>query len=351
MAADPLRTAAANDDAVADDPPLAPIVFDTATLPPAEQLPAFATYSPNSRFTRTTDGPFTVRARIWPLDEMILAETWTDPIVSTRDARLIKAQPADHYMVIVPLTTGMTSVIDGIEADCVPGTVLINDFTRPSVTISTGVEVLVLTIARAFVEEAAGSAQAHGLLPQTGETRIFIDFLQSLVVRLPQTRMASVPVLSRIVRDLLAMAIRASGDGTALPQRSAGVRARVRSHIAALPPGNLDIDVLMKDLGLSRSSLFRAFRQDGGVLAYDRKRRLRMLHRLLIDVADPRGIAELGFACGFLDMPALSRLFRSTYGYTMGDLRRHADHPVTPLSDTAAATSGERYRALVAGLS
>lgn len=333
-----------------DGPLLTPILFDTAALPPHEQLPAFAASSPNSRITRLEEGPFHVQSTVWPLDELILTETWIDPLVSTRDERQMKAHPADHYMAIAPITGLIESEIDGSREACRPGQILINDYTRCSATISHGARVIVLTIARGFLEEAAGGVQPHGILPPTGETRVLIDFLASLLLRLPHTRMASIPVLSRIVRDLLAMAVR-GGTPAGPTVRNTGIRARVRRHIASLPPGEVDVTALMAALGLSRSSLFRAFRQDGGVLAYDRQRRLRMLHRLLVDGTDTRSIAELGFACGFQDMPALSRLFRASYGYTMSDLRRHADHPVTPLSAPNIMASGERYRALVASLS
>ncbi|MEH3106733.1 MAG: helix-turn-helix domain-containing protein [Sphingomonas fennica] len=346
MAADPAGAAPAD-----EGPPVQPIRFDTAALPEPEQLAAFAAYSPTSRITRDAEGPFHVRSTIWPLDEMILAETWIDSVISTRDERQIRAQPADHYMITVPLSGALEFEGGNGRETCRPGAVLVNDFSLPSVTVTSGLDVLVLSMARTFLEAGTGSAHAHGVLPSTGETRVLIDFLRSLVLRLPTTRMASVPILSRIVRDLLATAIRAAGDPASAPARTMGVRARVRQHIAALPPGEIDLPALMADLGLSRSSLFRAFHQDGGVHAYDRRRRLRMLHRLLVDAADTRSIAELGFACGFLDMPALSRLFRSTFGYTMSDLRRHADHPVRPVSLPDMAISGERYRALVASLS
>ncbi len=335
-----------------EGPPLTPIIFDTTTLPLDEQLPAFAAYSPNSRMDRIVEGPFRIQSTMWPLDEMILSQNWLDPLVATRDDRKVKARPADHYMAFIPLSGTMDSVIGGIRATCGPGQILVNDFSQPSVTISSGAAVLVLAVSRAFLDGATGGVHAHGILPSTGETRILIDFLQSLTTRLPQTRMGSVPTVSRIVRDLLAMAIRAGGAPAASPPRSTGVRARVRRHIAALPPGEIDVPALMKDLGLSRSTLFRAFRQDGGVLCYDRQRRLRMLHRLLVEEArDARSIAELGLDCGFRDMPALSRQFRAQFGYTMSDLRRHADHPVTPVSTPSLATSGERYLAFVTALS
>lgn len=71
---------------------------------------------------------------------------------------------------------------------------------------------------------------------------------------------------------------------------------------------------MAKSLGLSRSVLYQMFRSDGGVVAYDRLRRLRALYRALCDTSERRSIAELGAEQGFLDKASLARSFRAAFG-------------------------------------
>lgn len=86
--------------------------------------------------------------------------------------------------------------------------------------------------------------------------------------------------------------------------------------------GGLDLEQMCQALGLSRASLGRAFKADGGVLAYDRRRRLLALHSRLSDRAETRGVAELGYAYGFPDKAHLSRVFREAFGYSPSEVRR-----------------------------
>jgi AraC-like DNA-binding protein len=111
----------------------------------------------------------------------------------------------------------------------------------------------------------------------------------------------------------------------------------------------LDVARMIEALGTTRSTLYRLFREDGGVAAYDRRRRLRQLHRALADPLDHRTLAEIGYDHGFADAPHLARQFRRTFGYSMSALRAQlAQHP---RGDALAGRSAvDRYREAVADL-
>jgi AraC-like DNA-binding protein len=126
------------------------------------------------------------------------------------------------------------------------------------------------------------------------------------------------------------------------------VRERVIRYIATQPAGSLDVAALCDTLHMTRSSLFRAFKRYGGVLAYDRRRRLHALHRALTDPRERRSVAELGFIHGFEDKAHLSRVFRKTFGYSASELRNHP--VIAQRRDSVPGSVQERYRSSVAAL-
>lgn len=91
---------------------------------------------------------------------------------------------------------------------------------------------------------------------------------------------------------------------------------------ARLLDPDLGAESLMAALGLSRSSLYRAFRPVGGVNAYIRQRRLESARDMLATRADTRlTIAEVAHAHGFASDSHFSRAFRKAFGYPPGALR------------------------------
>lgn len=82
---------------------------------------------------------------------------------------------------------------------------------------------------------------------------------------------------------------------------------------------DLDANSLTRALGLSRSSLYRAFQSVGGVKAYIRQRRLEHARDLLMRRDGPRlTVGEVAQACGFASDSHFSRAFRKAFGYSPG---------------------------------
>ena len=101
--------------------------------------------------------------------------------------------------------------------------------------------------------------------------------------------------------------------------------AVAKAYIAAQPPGMLSVEGITAELGISRSALYRLFKREGGLLAYDRMRRLRAAHRAMCNPLNASTLVELAARYGFSDQAALLRSFRKAFGYTPSELRqRHA---------------------------
>ncbi|WP_298698632.1 helix-turn-helix domain-containing protein [Brevundimonas sp.] len=92
---------------------------------------------------------------------------------------------------------------------------------------------------------------------------------------------------------------------------------RAQKHIDAhLSSRDLTPERIAQALGMSRTSLYRLFRDMGGVADYVRRRRLRRVQSILTLPGETRRISEIAFEYGFNDEATFSRAFRRAFGYT-----------------------------------
>jgi len=325
--------------------------FDSAALPPDEQFAAWARFTAHSEVSRPGHGPFHVSARFWRLDGMLVSAQTVDPFVMDRTAAFLSATAASHFLVVIPRDGVSRFTAPGVDQECRAGDVILANLRMLGRCDNQGrQQTIAVSIATSFLESATGRVEAHGRLRRSPETRLFAAFMASLVQQLPFTPQTAAPSLSRILRDLLANAVLSAAPEEIAPQgRVTSLAARARAYIDAQPPGELSLPRMVQALGTTRSSLYRAFREEGGVAGYDRLRRLRRLHRAVADPLDHRSLTELGADHGFPDPPHLARLFRRTFGYSMSELR--AQLALTPMLDASPGVSAvDLYRQSVGDL-
>jgi AraC-like DNA-binding protein len=106
----------------------------------------------------------------------------------------------------------------------------------------------------------------------------------------------------------------AQGDLTRLEQ----VRIAIRRHMHR---ATLNASMLCREVGMSRSQLYRLLEGEGGVVRYIQRLRLLAAHAALSDLADARSISMIAEATGFYDPSAFSRAFRREFGLTPTELR------------------------------
>jgi AraC-like DNA-binding protein len=121
--------------------------------------------------------------------------------------------------------------------------------------------------------------------------------------------------------------------------------ASAKAYVAAQPPGTLSVAGITAALGISRSVVYRLFEREGGLLAYDRMRRLRAAHRAMSNPLNTSTLVELAARYGFRDQAALLRSFRKAFGSSPSELRqRHARAALptdrTPTDDIRMAIEG-----------
>lgn len=324
--------------------------FDASELPEAEQFAAFAAHVANSRATRPVDGgPFPARVRFWMMDPLLISEYRLGAFSFERDAAMVRATPADHYQLVVVLDGTLRFPRPGGDLLVEAGGASLTDLTRPETMHASPNRGIQIQIARWFLDEALAPVDVHGPLPGTPAVKVLVDFVTALTTQLPDMPLTSALPMARVIRDLLANALSGMPPRPGPADGHVPVRQKVRGYIEARPPGQVDLDRLCQTLGVSRASLVRAFKADGGVLAWDRRRRLLALHSRLSDATETRGVAELGYAYGFAEKTHLSRVFRQMFGYAPTEVRRQVAGVMPYLAE--AASPAETYKTALRNLS
>lgn len=325
--------------------------FETEPLPVDQQLAAWARFTAHSDVRAPTEGPFYVSAQFWRLDGMLVSAQTADPFSMERSEAHLSATAASHFLVVLPQDGRSRFTAPGIDDDCRAGDVIFANLRMLARCDNLDRQkTIAISIATPFLEAAAGHIEMHGRLSGSPETRLFASFMQALVEQLPALSQTAVTSVSRILRDLLANAVLSGGtEAAAAPGAKPSLSARARAYIDAQPPGELDVPLMVQALATTRSSLYRAFRAEGGVAAYDRLRRLRRLHRAVADPHDRRSLAELGAHHGFTDPAHLARLFRRTFGYSMSALRAQLVF-APPQNEAPTLSAVDLYRRSVGDL-
>lgn len=191
----------------------------------------------------------------------------------------------------------------------------------------TDAETLTLILPRDWLaEHLPGLRDARGTLfgKDSMAARLFNDFMVSLQRNLPNATTADAPVIGQSLLGLLGSLV--THEDPASTEARSGMLMAVKRHIDdALGDLDLGADSLCARFRLSRATLFRLFKDEGGVQSYIQRRRLmacfralgapRHLNRLIYDVA---------LDYGFTNPSHLSTLFRQHFGMSPREVREAA---------------------------
>lgn len=312
---------------------------------PAEAAPHAARLQPSNGNPHGVTGPAlfeAYRAAIAPIYDVHLP----DPAAAqgfhagelryhTRTASLARSSAAAQILTRTPrhVAGGTDEVMlyrqeagtlegeaDGRPFRLEPGDLALFDYARPLVSRTTDFTNLVLTAARGSVPAALLGPDLHGhVIPGGGGPgRLLGTALTGLFeaaghLRLGEAEAAFAGVLG-LAAGLVEAARLADADtaGASEQARHAAVMAYIDAHHGS---PDLDADAVAAHLGLSRATLYRLFKAEGGIQAALLRRRLDHVAGALI--ADPRArqdLAGLAGRHGFGGLTQLGRSFKARYG-------------------------------------
>jgi AraC-like DNA-binding protein len=263
-----------------------------------------------------------------------------------RSRSLIRQDGLESFVLLLSRHAYSVETEDGI-LQVSAGAISLNDLSQPyrrSRVPETNS--LIIALPRAAVAALLPEEDTlHGLILDGGAGRLFADHMRSLAAHRHMLGVAEAPHIAQATLHMFAACARPSrersarADGPLDAARLRIAKRHVRAHLTA----PLDVDAMVRVLGLSRSQLYRLFEPEGGIMRYLARQRLAAVRAALDDLWDRRSIGQIGSAYGFSSSAQLSRAFRDAYGRTPRDYRASAAAaPVPAAGDAPTAASSPR---------
>ena len=336
--------------------PIPRFEFSTRHLPVSQQFVAWRdSFAPMLELVdpgRTSDG-FDGNQTLWDLGSLVFARIRADAVDFTSLAQHTRREPLDHWMLTLLLRGTMRTRTPNGALEVGPGLVQVHPLGRCFKGHATECEMLILFVPRDFspeVERVLGVMEFSTLAGGMGQ--LFSDYVTRVAERLPMLESRDLPSLvAAIGAMIVACAAPSAGHVDAAQEPIATTlfaRARRCIH-AKLFDTNFDAETLRREMGISRTRLYRLFEPYGGVVHYIQHRRLIYAHVALADPSDQRLIVEIAEQHGFSDGTEFSRAFRREFAYSPSDARKggRSSLPSKPFIDLRSSLADERLGKLL----
>lgn len=260
---------------------------------------------------------------MYELGELTLIDSGHEGMVVERTAGHTRRDGIDRIVCALDLQDTEME-IGGVTRHVPAGVVTLWDLGRPSAKRMSAGRHLSMGFERSLAQRAGLLAgDVHGVaLGQAGG--IVAQHIKSLNAALQQgSAFASADMAEASARLVAACLPAATFEATDNGSLALGALVERTQQVIARRMGDVDLDpeVVAGDLGVSRTSLYRAFAAQGGVALAIRNARLRAAREALGSARDTRRVNQIAFACGFRNDAHFSRAFRSAYGVSPREFR------------------------------
>ncbi len=321
--------------------PLPSMSIDTASMPIEARFPSWAAMIPYFEVERPAGADdFLLRAKAWLLEGIVLSVNAMPPVALERTAGAAAADGRTDFVVVLSPDSAWRA--RGAGARVVEsGVVCVLDNSRPYRVETNGGEFIILNVSRALLDDPRLPFDLHAQLFRNALALVFADFLVALCRRLPSVMQSEAPALTRALRDLLVACLAAGHEAMWQSVDDATVLHRARRYIDRNLAQALTVADVARAMGVSRTHLYRIFRDVGGVERFVMRQRLARAHALLSAATDRRRtVAEIAAATGFASLAHFSRQFRAHFGVTPTQVRAGSRLGVTlPAPEFASAES------------
>ena len=302
-------------------------VLDTEMLPPDDRQAAYLAEIDGALTTTFIADPPFVRLTTSYVGPIRIARVKASARRSERTPALIARDRQDGVDVQLAVSGRATGEAAGRFVQLVPGSILLLDRAQPATILDhESRTVIEVAVPQAMLAPHVADLRVlHGrvLGPEAGG--MLAAYLRELAPRLANLPVHAGPVLGTIIVDLLLLAL--DHDPSAVALASGDRRETLLDRATRLVDGRLASEELTPEwlaakLTVSRSELYAAFEQAGGVARFIWRRRLEAAQAALLDPNDARRIGEIAFAFGFSSEAHFARAFRAAFGRTATETRR-----------------------------
>ncbi|KRD95880.1 hypothetical protein ASE63_12770 [Bosea sp. Root381] len=276
---------------------------------------------------------FAASSIVWTLDNFGLSRVKAPGLTAVRDRTLLRSNPVDHWVITLGQRRTLGSVGQGLALDVPPSVPFIASLGRELVSQRSQDERLQLYLPRDSFRELAPileAAQAQALDTPLG--RLLGDYIALLERSFVDLEAEDVPRLTNAVRAMVLACTGPSSDrlDIATSQINLTRREKARQFIDRnLREPGLDATLLCREIGMSRTQLYRLFHDDGGVARYIRQRRLLRSYADLSDPSNSTSINAIADSLCFEDASSFSRAFKQEFDLNPRDVRAAATAGLT----------------------
>lgn len=272
--------------------------------------------------TLTAPDEFAAAWTLHQLGRLVVSQVEFSAQEFIRDPR--RHQPADDELLLLELyEAGSGRGYSGeLPTFIDPHHIHLVDMSRSYRTVTTATRTIGVVLPHEAVRYDPRRYPPYLSLPMdTPRGAILAAALRMLAKQLPAVTTAEAPALSEAFAGLvhsllLAPIVPASMAEAHFPGAAARVRGFIDRHLA----DELDVDQLQRRFGMSRATLYRLFRTQGGVETYIRDRRLDRCSVELMQAAPARGrVREVAERMGFIDAGHFTRSYRQRFGVAPTD--------------------------------
>ena len=306
-----------------------PSIFSTDMVARGEQFDAWRSWF-QPTFAAVPDGQenngFLAQTISWDLGSILLCRVKTPSVRVFRTATMIRHDYLDHWNIGI----GLGGAVTGLSSEQ-------RDFAVPSripFILSLGAELsserqaderLQLYFSRDQFPHLNASLDLASRNPiSTPLGMLLVDFLELLERNLHSINEDEMPRVHDALRAMLGACIRPTSvriaeaydlTGITLKERA---RTAIRRNIASARLGSA---LLCREVGVSRTHLYRIFENEGGVSRYILRTRLRMAFAQICEADASVSVTTIAVACGFPDVSTFSRSFKREFGMTPTEVR------------------------------
>lgn len=264
------------------------------------------------------------QADAWLLDHVLLTKASFGSQVFNRNVKHLRADVSDCLLFQIYLDGELHGEVDGQPLHILPGDLHMQDFSRAHGARTTQATVLGLVVSHDLVGYDRDRHPAALTLPRDGAVgSVLRSTLLSVFKQVDTITKAEQSVIAGGLVGLLRGALFAPTSLSAPSPAFAAARGRaIRDHIAQnLMAGKLSVDEICGKFGLSRATLYREFKAEGGLDRYVTARRLDAALMYLAFTDTPRGAANRAAeAWGFSSASHFGREFQRKFGFSPGSV-------------------------------
>ena len=330
---------------------MTPEKFTTRSLPMPDQFDAWCDWL-HSVFDvlpcQPLNSGFPAKCELWKMGALAISRVCAPAIQLCRTKSLIRRDPVDHWVITLSHRATMAVTIGDAALEAPAGVPLVLSLGNEMVNERSQDDRLLFYLPRdSFREIAPAFDAACGTVLNTPLGKLLADYITLLARTLPDLTPEELPRLTGAVRAMIEACIAPSSDRVAIAAtqialgRLEKVRRTVRSHLHS---PSLGPAMLCRQLGTSRSQLYRLMEGAGGVTHYIKRQRLFEGYAALCDTSNTRPIAAIAEELCFADRSAFTRAFRHEFGTRPSDVRAASLVGLAPGAMPKAHAGPERHK-------